>query len=108
MFSIWFIHVLHFFIKKFQGLFSACIFMASYLNWFFFEVDLHTQMLVSILGFSKTPIACKHKFNPIYKQYKDDKIANEIWSNFRHPFLWCIGQLVGSKWKCDETSESIY
>jgi hypothetical protein len=35
-------------------------------------------MLASILGFSRTPIVCKWKFNAIYKQYKDDKIANEI------------------------------
>jgi len=41
-------------------------------------------MLVSIPGFSKTSIAYKHKFNPIYKQYKEDKIANEISSNDRH------------------------
>jgi hypothetical protein len=60
--------------------------MAFYLNWFFLEVDLHTQMLVSILGFSKTPISFKHKFNPIYKQYKDDKITNEISSNDRHEY----------------------
>jgi hypothetical protein len=49
----------------------------------FLGLDLYIGMLVSILGFWKTPIACKHKFNPIYKQYKDDKIANEISSNDR-------------------------
>jgi hypothetical protein len=30
-------------------------------------LKLHTQMLVSILIFSRTPIACKRKFNAIYK-----------------------------------------
>jgi hypothetical protein len=35
-------------------------------------------MLASIPRFLKTPIVCKWKFNAIYKQNKDDKIANEI------------------------------
>ncbi len=34
-------------------------------------------MLVSIPRFLRTPIVCKQKFNAIYKQNKDDKIANE-------------------------------
>jgi hypothetical protein len=45
-------------------------------------------MLVSIPGFSKTSITYKHKFNPIYKQYKEDKIANEISSNDHHECLF--------------------
>jgi hypothetical protein len=40
-------------------------------------------MLVT-LGFSRIPIICNQKFNAIYKQYKDDKIANGISSNDRH------------------------
>jgi hypothetical protein len=44
----------------------------------------HTRMLVSILGFSRTPIACKHKFNAIYKQYKNDKVAKETLGDDRH------------------------
>jgi hypothetical protein len=40
-------------------------------------------MLVT-LGFSKTPIVCKWKFNAISKQYKDDKITNGISSNDCH------------------------
>jgi hypothetical protein len=47
-------------------------------------LKLHTQMLVSILGFLRTPIAYKHKFNAIYKQYKDDKVANQTLGNDRH------------------------
>ncbi len=35
-------------------------------------------MLASIPNFSRIPIACKQKFNAIYKQYKDD---NGISSN---------------------------
>jgi hypothetical protein len=34
-------------------------------------------MFASIPGFSRTPIVCKQKINAIYKQYDDDKIANE-------------------------------
>jgi hypothetical protein len=65
--------------------------MASHLNWFvFLWVDtwlkLHTQMLAPILGFSKTPIAYKQKFNAIYKQYKDDKIVNKISNNDCHEY----------------------
>jgi hypothetical protein len=41
-------------------------------------------MLTSILGFSRTPMACKWKFNAMYKQYKDDKIVNKISSNDCH------------------------
>ncbi len=41
-------------------------------------------MSVTILGFSKILISCKQKFNAIYKQYKDDKIANGILGNDRH------------------------
>jgi hypothetical protein len=40
-------------------------------------------MLVSILGVLRNPIACKHKFNAIYKQYKNDKVANETLGNDR-------------------------
>jgi len=38
-------------------------------------------MLASILGFLRTPIVYKRKFNAIYKQYKDDKITNKILGN---------------------------
>jgi hypothetical protein len=43
-------------------------------------------MLATFPSFSRTPIACKWKFNAIYKQYKDDKIANGISSNDCHEF----------------------
>ncbi len=52
-------------------------------------LKFHTQMLVSILGFLKTPIACKHKLNAIYKQYKDDKVANESLGNDCHECPFC-------------------
>jgi hypothetical protein len=47
------------------------------------------SMLVTFLGFSKIPIACKQNFNAIYKQYKDDKIVDGISSNdhYKCPFL---------------------
>jgi hypothetical protein len=38
-------------------------------------------MLATLPSFSRTPIACKWKFNAIHKQYKNNKIANEI-SNY--------------------------
>jgi hypothetical protein len=41
-------------------------------------------MLASIFGFLRILIACKWKFNAIYKQYKDDKIANGILDNDHH------------------------
>jgi hypothetical protein len=41
-------------------------------------------MLATFSGFSKIPIACKHKFNASYKQYKNDKIVNGISSNDHH------------------------
>jgi hypothetical protein len=41
-------------------------------------------MLTTLLSFSRTPIACKWKFNVIYKQYKDDKIVNGISINDCH------------------------
>ncbi len=41
-------------------------------------------MLVRLPSFSKTQIVCKWKLNAIYKQYKNDKIANGISSNDHH------------------------
>jgi len=46
-------------------------------------------MLVSIPSFSRTPIACKWKFNAIYKQYEDDKITNGISSKDCHEYPFC-------------------
>jgi len=45
-------------------------------------------MLATLLGFSRTPITCKQKFNSIYKQYKNDKIANGIFDNDCHECLF--------------------
>jgi hypothetical protein len=45
-------------------------------------------MLVTLPGFSRTPITCNQKFNAIYKQYKDDKIANGISNNDHHECLF--------------------
>jgi hypothetical protein len=47
-------------------------------------MKLHTRMLISIFGFSTTPITSKRKFNTIYEQYKDDKIVNKISSDDCH------------------------
>jgi hypothetical protein len=41
-------------------------------------------MLATFLGFLRTPIVVKRKFNAIYKQYKNDKIANGILGNDHH------------------------
>jgi hypothetical protein len=41
-------------------------------------------MLATLPSFSRTSIVCKWKFNAIYKQYKNDKIANGISSNDHH------------------------
>ncbi len=56
-------------------------------------IQLHIQMLVSIPDFSKIPVAFKHKFNAIYKQHKNEMIANGILGNDFHKclFLWGIG-----------------
>lgn len=40
--------------------------------------NLHARMMASVEGFNRTPIACKRKFNSLYKQYKDDKMANNV------------------------------
>jgi hypothetical protein len=45
-------------------------------------------MLATLLGVSRTSITCKRKFNSIYKQYKNDKIANGISDNDRHECLF--------------------
>ncbi len=78
MLSICLIHVLHFWFLISRIVFNL-YFMAFYFNWCFLMADtwvtLHTCMLASILGFSRISIAYKQKFNAIYKQYKDDKIA---------------------------------
>jgi len=34
--------------------------------------------LALIFDFSKTAIACKKKFNTFFKQYKKDKMTNEV------------------------------
>lgn len=49
-------------------------------------------MVASVQGFNRTPIACKRKFNSLYKQYKDDKIANNGSDNDRHEckFYACL------------------
>lgn len=46
--------------------------------------NLHARMVASVQGFNRTPVACKRKFNSLYKQYKDDRIANNISNNDRH------------------------
>jgi hypothetical protein len=51
-------------------------------------LKLHTQILDSIPWFLKIPIVYKWKFNAIYKQYKDDKITNEILNNDHHDNWW--------------------
>jgi hypothetical protein len=88
MLSICFIHVLHFWFFNFKDCFQlvfhgfllqlVCVLMVD--TW----VKLHTRMSAAIPGFPRIPIACKWKFNAIYKQYKDDKIANGILGNDCH------------------------
>jgi hypothetical protein len=41
-------------------------------------------MVSSIPRFKKSVVACKRKFNTLYKQYKEDKIANNISGNDHH------------------------
>jgi hypothetical protein len=48
-----------------------------------------------ILKFLKTPIVCKQKFSTIYKQYKDDKITNEILNNDHHECTLYDALVVG-------------
>ncbi len=84
MFSICFIHVLHFQFFNFRDCFQL-VFHGFLFQLVFFQGWIHgqnsTQMLASILKVSRTIIDCKHKFNKIYKQYKDDKIVNGILGN---------------------------
>ena len=35
-------------------------------------------MMASVEGFNRTPIACKRKFNSLYKQYRDGKMAHNV------------------------------
>lgn len=51
-------------------------------------IQLHIQMLVSIADFSKIPVAFKQKFNAIYKQHKNDTIANGILGHDCHKCLF--------------------
>jgi hypothetical protein len=51
-------------------------------------IQLHIQMLVPIPDFSKIPVAFKQKFNAIYKQHKNDTIANGILGNYCHKCLF--------------------
>jgi hypothetical protein len=39
---------------------------------------------VAISGFSHTADACRKKFETVFKQYKDDKLANSISRNDWH------------------------
>jgi hypothetical protein len=41
-------------------------------------------MLATLPSFSRISIVCKWKFNAIHKQYKYDKITNEILDNDHH------------------------
>jgi hypothetical protein len=52
-------------------------------------LKLHTQILDSIPWFLKIPIVYKWKFNAIYKQYKDDKVANGILGYDHHEYPFC-------------------
>jgi hypothetical protein len=54
-------------------------------------------MLVLIPSFSRTLIACKWKFNAIYKQYEDDKIANGILNKDCHEYPFCDALYSGIK-----------
>lgn len=52
-------------------------------------LKLHARMVALICGFTQTVVACKKKFNAIYKQYKEDKIAIGILGNDRHECRFC-------------------
>jgi hypothetical protein len=41
-------------------------------------------MIVAIPGFSRTAEACRKKFETVFKQYKEDKLANSVSGNDRH------------------------
>jgi hypothetical protein len=44
----------------------------------------HAHWLGLIPNFSKMAIACKKKFNTLFKQYKEDKLTNEVSRNDCH------------------------
>jgi hypothetical protein len=43
-----------------------------------FWMGLQARMVSSIPGFKRSTVAYKHKFNTLYKQYRKDKLANNI------------------------------
>jgi hypothetical protein len=47
-------------------------------------MQLQARMVSSIPGFKKSAMECKHKLNTLYKQYREDKVANNILGNDRH------------------------
>lgn len=56
--------------------------------------NLHARMMAAVEGFNRTPIACKRKFNSLYKQYKDDKMTNNVSDSDRneYKFYECLDQ----------------
>lgn len=46
-------------------------------------VKLHARMVAMIPNFTRSSVACKKKFSSIFKQYKEDKLANGISGNDR-------------------------
>ena len=45
---------------------------------------LHTRILCQLPNFKKSTVACKKKFNSLFKMYKEDKISNGISKESRH------------------------
>ena len=45
---------------------------------------LHARLLSQIPVFKKSHVACKKKFNSLFKTYKEDKMANTISRESRH------------------------
>ena len=45
---------------------------------------LHARILCQLPGIKKSVVACKKKFNSLFKMYKEDKFSNGIFGESRH------------------------
>ena len=52
-----------------------------FLLWVDVCVWLQARMVSSIPKFKRSAMVCKYKFNTLYKQYREDKVANNILGN---------------------------
>ena len=49
---------------------------------------LHARILCQLPSFKKSAVACKKKFNSLFKMYKEDKVLNGISGESRHECIY--------------------